>query len=137
VPKADLSLVARGAYVAAEPAEVGLNKRPKAVLIATGSELQWALHAQAELAKEKIPVRVVSMPSTSVFDRQDKDYKKELLPRKLPRIAIEAGSSEGWWKYGVDAVIGLDRFGEARRAACSSSTSASQPRTWWPSSRRC
>jgi transketolase len=113
VPKADLSLLARGAYVAAEPAEVGLNKRPKAVLIATGSELQWALHAQAELAKEKIPVRVVSMPSTSVFDRQDKDYKKELLPRKLPRIAIEAGSSEGWWKYGVDAVIGLDRFGES------------------------
>ncbi|WP_374661793.1 transketolase [Inhella sp.] len=112
-PKQDLGAIARGAYVLAEPEEVGLKKKPKAVLIATGSEVQWALHAQAELAKQKIPVRVVSMPSTSVFDRQDKDYKKAVLPKKLPRVAIEAGVTDGWWKYGVNAVIGLDRYGES------------------------
>ncbi|MBB5202869.1 transketolase [Inhella inkyongensis] len=111
-PKADLGAIARGAYVLAEPSEVGL-KKAKAVILATGSEVQWALHAQKLLAEEGIGVRVVSMPSTSVFDRQDKDYKKDVLPKKLPRIAIEAGVTDGWWKYGCDAVIGIDRYGES------------------------
>ena len=111
-PKTDLSLIARGAYVLAEPSEVGL-KKAKAVILATGSEVQWALHAQKLLAEEGIGVRVVSVPSTNVFDRQDKDYKKAVLPKKLPRIAIEAGVTDGWWKYGCDAVIGLDRYGES------------------------
>ncbi|MBH9551807.1 transketolase [Inhella sp. 4Y17] len=112
-PKADLSVIARGAYVLAEPKEVGLRKKAQAVIVATGSEVQWALHAQQQLATEGIAVRVVSMPSTSVFDRQDAKYKAAVLPKGLPRVAIEAGVTEGWWKYGVDAVIGLDRYGES------------------------
>ncbi|HRH18912.1 MAG TPA: transketolase, partial [Aquabacterium sp.] len=75
-PKQDADVITQGAYVLAEPAEVGLKKKPVAVIIATGSEVQLALHAQAALAKDGIPVRVVSMPSTTVFDRQPVDYKK-------------------------------------------------------------
>jgi transketolase len=86
------------------------------VIIATGSEVQLALHAQAELAKLAIPVRVVSMPSSTVFDRQSVEYKKSVLPAKLPRIAVEAGVTDGWWKYGCDAVIGLDTYGESAPA---------------------
>jgi transketolase len=115
-PKTDPELITRGAYVLAEPSEVGLRKKAKAVIIATGSEVQLALHAQAELAKLKIPVRVVSMPSTSVFDRQDARYKKDVLPKGLPRVAVEAGVSDFWWKYGCDAVIGVDTFGESAPA---------------------
>jgi len=115
-PEDDIDNITKGAYVLAEPAEVGLKKKPKAVIIATGSEVQLALNAQAELAKLKIPVRVVSMPSTTVFDRQDVKYKKAVLPKDLPRIAIEAGVTDGWWKYGCSAVIGLDRYGESAPA---------------------
>jgi len=115
-PKTDADVITQGAYVLAEPSEVGLKKKPVAVIIATGSEVQLALHAQAELAKLKVPVRVVSMPSTTVFDRQSVEYKKSVLPAKLPRIAIEAGVTDGWWKYGVDAVIGLDTYGESAPA---------------------
>jgi transketolase len=102
--------------VLAEPSEVGLKKKAQAVIIATGSEVQLALHAQAELAKLKIAVRVVSMPSTTVFDRQDVKYKKEVLPPKLPRIAVEAGVTDFWWKYGCAAVIGIDSYGESAPA---------------------
>ena len=116
LPKTDADVITQGGYVLSEPAEVGLNKPAKAVIIATGSEVQLALHAQAELAKKKIPVRVVSMPSTTVFDRQDLAYKTTVLPPKLPRIAIEAGVTDGWWKYGCAAVIGLDRYGESAPA---------------------
>ena len=59
---------------------------------------------------------LVSMPSTTVFDRQDLDYKKAVLPPKLPRIAVEAGVTDFWWKYGCAAVVGLDRFGESAPA---------------------
>jgi len=116
-PKSSLDEIARGAYVLAEPSEVGLKHKPQAVIIATGSEVQLALHAQAELAKDGIAVRVVSMPSTSVFDRQDRDYKIRVLPPQLPRIAVEAGVTDGWWKYGCAAVLGLDRFGESAPAS--------------------
>jgi transketolase len=116
LPKAALDDIAKGAYVLAEPAEVGLKKTAQAVLIATGSEVGLALHAQAELAKLKIAVRVVSMPSTNVFDRQAMAYKKAVLPAGVPRIAIEAGVTDGWWKYGCAAVIGLDRYGESAPA---------------------
>jgi transketolase len=115
-PKEDADVITRGGYVLSEPADVGLNKPPKAVIIATGSEVQLALNAQEELAKKKIAVRVVSMPSTTVFDRQDAAYKSEVLPAKLPRVAIEAGVTDGWWKYGCAAVIGLDRYGESAPA---------------------
>jgi transketolase len=113
LPKAGLDQIARGAYVLAEPAEVGLKKKAQAVIVATGSEVHLALHAQAELARSGIAVRVVSMPSTTAFDRQDVAYKSAVLPPKLPRIAVEAGVTDGWWKYGCAAVIGIDRFGES------------------------
>ena len=80
LPKASLDEISKGAYVLAEPAEVGLKKKAQAVIIATGSEVQLALHAQAALAQLKIAVRVVSMPSTNVFDRQPVAYKKSVLP---------------------------------------------------------
>ncbi|MFM2447828.1 MAG: transketolase 1, thiamin-binding protein [Pseudomonadota bacterium] len=115
-PKSGLDDIAKGAYVLAEPSEVGLKKKAQAVIIATGSEVQLALHAQALLAKEKIAVRVVSMPSTTVFDRQDVAYKKAVLPAGLPRIAVEMGVSDGWWKYGCAAVVGIDTYGESAPA---------------------
>ena len=115
-PKQDADVITQGAYVLAEPSEVGLKKKAVAVIIATGSEVQLALHAQAELAKLAIPVRVVSMPSTTVFDRQPVEYKKAVLPANLPRIAVEAGVTDGWWKYGCAAVIGLDTYGESAPA---------------------
>ncbi|HWH74526.1 MAG TPA: transketolase [Methylibium sp.] len=115
-PKAGLDEIARGAYVLAEPSEVGLKKKARAVLIATGSEVQLALHAQQLLADAGIAVRVVSMPSTTTFDRQDSAYKKKVLPAGLPRIAIEAGVTDGWWKYGCAAVVGLDTYGESAPA---------------------
>ncbi len=113
---AGLDAIAKGAYVLAEPAEVGLKKKPQAVIIATGSEVQLALHAQAALAKLKIAVRVVSMPSTTVFDRQTLAYKKAVLPAGVPRVAVEAGVTDGWWKYGCAAVLGIDTYGESAPA---------------------
>jgi transketolase len=112
-PKAGLDGIARGAYVLAEPAEVGLAKKAQAVIIATGSEVQLALHAQQQLAVHGVAVRVVSMPSTSVFDRQDTAYKQQVLPSGVPRIAVEAGVTDGWWKYGCAAVVGIDSYGES------------------------
>ncbi|RLJ67711.1 transketolase [Sulfurisoma sediminicola] len=90
----------------------------KAIIIATGSEVELALKAQAELAQKNIQVSVVSMPSTNVFDRQDQAYKDSVLPKGLPRIVVEAGVTDGWWKYvgGEGKVIGLDRFGESAPA---------------------
>ena len=117
LPKSGLGDISRGAYVLAEPSSVGLKKKAQAVLIATGSEVALALKAQALLAERKIAVRVVSMPSTSVFDRQDIKYKKAVLPPALPRIAVEMGSTDGWWKYGCAAVVGIDRYGESAPAA--------------------
>ncbi|WP_295541751.1 transketolase [uncultured Pseudacidovorax sp.] len=115
-PKDELADISRGAYVLAEPTRVGLKKKAKAVIIATGSEVQLAMAAQEMLAAKKIPVRVVSMPSTTTFDRQDVKYKKSVLPKGLPRIAVEMGSTGGWWKYGVDAVVGIDSYGESAPA---------------------
>ena len=116
-PKHDLGDISRGAYVLAEPTEVGLKKKAQAVIIATGSEVQLALKAQDLLARAyNIAVRVVSMPSTTTFDRQDPAYKADVLPKGLPRIAVEMGSTDGWWKYGVAAVVGLDTYGESAPA---------------------
>ena len=115
-PKQDADLITRGAYVLAEPAEVGLKKKAQAVIIATGSEVQLALHAQKLLADRKIAVRVVSMPSTTTFDRQSAEYKSAVLPAGLPRVAVEMGSTDGWWKYGCAAVVGIDTYGESAPA---------------------
>jgi transketolase len=114
-PKADLGDISRGAYVLAEPSEVGMSKT-HGVIIATGSEVQLALAAQKLLAERKIGVRVVSMPSTNVFDRQSTEYKQSVLPAGLPRVAVEMGSTDGWWKYGCAAVVGLDTYGESAPA---------------------
>jgi transketolase len=112
---AQVAAIARGAYVLAEAA----GGRPACVVIATGSEVQLALEAHKALQAEGIAVRVVSMPSTSVFDRQDAAYRDSVLPRGVPRVAVEAGVSDYWRKYvGLDgAVIGIDRYGESAPAA--------------------
>ncbi|WP_399696937.1 transketolase [Xenophilus sp.] len=116
-PKDALADISRGAYVLAEPERVGLkNRKAKAVIIATGSEVQLALKAQELLAAKKIAVRVVSMPSTTTFDRQDAKYKKSVLPAGLPRIAVEMGVTDFWWKYGAAAVVGIDTYGESAPA---------------------
>ena len=115
-PKHDLGEISRGAYVLSEPADVGLKKKTQAVIVATGSEVQLALQAQALLAQRKIAVRVVSMPSTTAFDRQTPEYKAEVLPKGLPRIAVEMGVTDGWWKYGCAAVVGIDTYGESAPA---------------------
>ena len=114
-PKSDLGDISRGAYVLSEPANVGI-KKTHGVIIATGSEVQLALAAQKLLAERKIGVRVVSMPSTNVFDRQDIAYKQSVLPAGLPRVAVEMGSTDGWWKYGCAAVVGIDTYGESAPA---------------------
>ena len=115
-PKNDLGEISKGAYVLAEPAEVGLNKKAQAVIIATGSEVQLALKAQELLAARKIAVRVVSMPSNTTFDKQSTAYKTSVLPAGIPRIAVEMGVSDGWWKYGCAAVVGIDSYGESAPA---------------------
>ncbi|MGB9992401.1 transketolase [Pseudoduganella rhizocola] len=104
--------IARGGYVLADEAGA------KAVLIATGSEVELAQAAAAALKSEGIPVRVVSMPSTDVFDRQDAAYKASVLGKGLPRVAIEAGVTDFWYKYvGLEgAVVGIDTFGESAPA---------------------
>ena len=115
-PKPGLDDIARGGYVLAEPGEVGAAKRAQAVIIGTGSEVQLALKAQELLAQQGIAVRVVSMPSTTTFDRQSAEYKKQVLPAGIPRIAVEAGVTDFWWKYGCAAVVGIDTYGESAPA---------------------
>ncbi|MDZ7813848.1 MAG: transketolase [Ideonella sp.] len=99
--------IRRGGYV--------LSDRPnaRAVIIATGSELALAMVAQAELDARGLPVRVVSMPSTSVFDRQPADYQRNVLMSERPRVAVEAGVTRLWAAYGCSAVVGMDQFGES------------------------
>jgi transketolase len=104
--------IEKGAYILSDAPEA------RAVIIATGSEVPLALGAQKLLAEQGVPVRVVSMPSTSVFDRQDAGYRNSVLPRELPKVAVEAGVTDYWRKYvGLDgAVVGIDRFGESAPA---------------------
>ena len=78
--------------------------------------MQLALKAQELLAAKKIAVRVVSMPSTTTFDQQQPAYKQAVLPAGLPRIAVEMGVTDGWWKYGCAAVVGIDTYGESAPA---------------------
>ncbi|HJV85457.1 MAG TPA: transketolase [Noviherbaspirillum sp.] len=102
----------RGGYVLRDAADA------KAVLIATGSEVELAMKAADELAKQGTQVRVVSMPCTDLFDRQEAAYKQSVLPKGLPRVAIEAGVTDFWYKYvGLEgAVVGIDTFGESAPA---------------------
>ncbi|MFZ5662742.1 MAG: transketolase [Pseudomonadota bacterium] len=106
--------IARGGYVLRDA-----GGTPDVILIATGSEVALAMQAADVLAGEGVKARVVSMPSTDVFDRQDADYRESVLPRAVRRrVAIEAGVSDFWAKYvGLDgAVIGIDRFGASAPA---------------------
>lgn len=111
---ATIKLIDKGGYILSE-AESG---RPQVILIATGSEVGLAMQTQAALAKEGVKSRVVSMPCTSIFDRQDKVYQESVLPRGVPRVAIEAGVTDYWRKYvGLEgAVVGIDTFGESAPA---------------------
>ena len=87
---------------------------PQAVIIATGSEVALAVAAQAKLAEQGIAVRVVSLPSSFAFEQQDAAYRASVLPRGIPRVAVEAGVTGYWRQYvGLEgAVVGIDRFGE-------------------------
>jgi transketolase len=109
-----VAAIARGGYILSEAA----GGAPRCIVIATGSEVQLALDAQKTLVDEGVAVRVVSLPSTSVFDRQDAAYRERVLPHGVPRVAIEAGVTDYWRKYvGLDgAVVGIDRFGESAPA---------------------
>ena len=111
---AQIANIRKGGYVLSEAA----NGKPQAIIIATGSEVALAMDAQKALAAEGVHVRVVSMPSTNVFDRQDQAYKDSVLPKGSKRVAVEAGVTGFWYKYvGLQgAVIGMDCFGESAPA---------------------
>ena len=109
---AQIKEIARGGYVLRDP----MSGKIDAVIIATGSEVALALQTAQQLEKDGLGVRVVSMPSTTVFDQQDAAYKAKVLPANIPRIAVEAGVSDFWWKYGCAAVHGVDTFGESAPA---------------------
>jgi len=103
--------IARGGYVLKEA-----SAKAKAVLIATGSEVGLALEAQKLLEAEGVATRVVSIPATSVFDTQDAAYRASVLPKGVATVAVEAGSTGLWWKYGCSAVLGIDTYGESAPA---------------------
>jgi transketolase len=104
--------IRRGGYVLKEV------ENPNVVLIATGSEVALVVSTAELLEKEGISARVVSMPSTDVFDRQDKAYRDSVLGAGIPRVAVEAGVKDFWYKYvGLEgAVVGIDTFGESAPA---------------------
>jgi transketolase len=108
-----IAAIACGGYVLAEA-----SGKPQCVIIATGSEVQLALGAQKALAERSIRARVVSMPCTAAFDRQDEAYRNSVLPKGVVRVAVEAGVSDYWRKYvGLEgAVVGIDRYGESAPA---------------------
>ena len=110
---AQVADVARGGYVLAD-----CDGKPDAVLIATGSEVALAVEAAQALAARGRRVRVVSMPCTSLFDAQPADYRAAVLPAGVPRVAVEAGVTDGWYRYvGTDgAVIGMHSFGASAPA---------------------
>ena len=110
--EAAIAGLARGGYVLSDAADA------RAVIIATGSEVGLALDAQKQLAEAGVPVRVVSMPCTSVFDAQSPEWRASVLPKGLPRVAVEAGCTTGWYKYvGLEgAVVGIDSYGESAPA---------------------
>jgi transketolase len=106
--------IAKGGYVVS-----GGEGTPDAILIATGSEVELAVKAAAALAEKGKAIRVVSMPSTNVFDAQSAEYREAVLPAAVTkRVVVEAGVTDSWWKYAGTAgkVVGLDRFGESAPA---------------------
>ena len=109
-----LANVAKGGYILKDCAG-----KPELILIATGSEVELAVQAAAQLTTEGKRVRVVSMPSTDLFDKQDAAYREAVLPAEVTaRIAIEAGIADYWYKYvGLNGrIIGMTTFGESAPA---------------------
>jgi transketolase len=106
--------VARGGYIVSE----ATGGTPRAIIIATGSEVGLALQAQKQLQEGGLPVRVVSMPCTSAFERQPAEYRDHVLPVATPAVAVEAGHPETWWRYvgRQGRVVGIARFGESAPA---------------------
>ena len=117
---AQIAAIRRGGYVLAD--WNGASSK-RVVIIATGSEIGLAMSARTALAADGIAARVVSMPSTTVFDQQDASWRSGVLPAGVPRVAVEAGSTAGWHKYvgaiddGRGAIVGLDTYGESAPAA--------------------
>ena len=111
---ATIKLIDRGGYILSEASD----GKPQAIIIATGSEIGLAMSAQQALAESGISVRVVSMPCTSLFDRQDQAYKDSVLLNGVKRVAVEAGTADFWCKYvGLEgAVVGMTTFGESAPA---------------------
>ena len=109
-----IKLIDKGGYILSEAG----NSKPQAIIIATGSEVALAMDAQKALANEDIHVRVVSMPCTNLFDRQDQSYKDSVLLKNVKRVAVEAGVTDFWRKYvGLEgAIVGIDTFGESAPA---------------------
>ena len=106
--------IAKGAYILKD-----CEGKPELILIATGSEVELAVKAAEQLTAEGKKVRVVSMPSTDAFDKQDAAYREAVLPSDVTaRIAIEAGIADFWYKYvGFDGrIIGMTTFGESAPA---------------------
>ncbi len=112
---ATIKLIDKGGYVLSEAA----NGKPQAIIIATGSEIGLAIDSQKALAESGVHVRVVSMPCTALFDRQDQAYKDSVLLQGVKRVAVEAGVTDFWRKYvGMEgAVVGIDTFGESAPAS--------------------
>ena len=108
-----VALIACGGYIVSSSAAP-----PALTFIATGSELQLAVGAAKVLEQSDVAVRVVSMPCTQAFDRQSEEYRNHVLPPQGARLAVEAGATEGWWRYiaGRGTVIGIDRFGHSAPA---------------------
>jgi len=112
--QAQIEAISRGGYVLSDS-----EGKPDAIIIATGSEVELALKAAEQLTAAGKKIRVVSMPSTNIFDAQDAAYRESVLPSAVTkRVAVEAGVTDGWWKYvGTNGkIVGLDRFGESAPA---------------------
>jgi transketolase len=103
--------IRRGGYVLSDRDDA------MAVILATGSEVGMAMAAQQLLDASHLPVRVVSIPSSTIFDRQERTYREDVLGRGLPRIGVEAGVTRWWGQYGCSAALGVDSFGESAPAA--------------------
>ena len=109
-----IEAISRGGYILSDS-----DGQPEAIIIATGSEVELALKAADQLKAAGKKIRVVSMPSTNIFDAQDAAYRESVLPAAVTkRVAVEAGVTDGWWKYvGTNGkIVGLDRFGESAPA---------------------
>lgn len=112
--QSQIEAISKGGYIL-----VDTDGKPDAIIIATGSEVELAVKAAEELKAKGKNIRVVSMPSTNIFDAQDADYRESVLPSSVTaRVAVEAGVTDGWWKYvGTNGkIVGIDHFGESAPA---------------------